>query len=74
MGSVKRGTSKVDDYKVPTLKTRLITALTKMELLKRKVSGGGGAGKIMVLISCSLNESMNDESVWDLLSMKKIVL
>lgn len=44
MGSVKRGTSKVDDYKVPTLKTRLITALTKMELLKRKVSGGEDNG------------------------------
>lgn len=44
MGSVKRGTSKVDDYRVPTLKTRLITTLTKMELLKRRVSGGEDNG------------------------------
>lgn len=41
-------TSKVDDYNVPTLKTKLITALTKMELLKRKVSWGEDNGAYLM--------------------------
>lgn len=39
-------TGKVDDYKAPTLKTRLIIALTKMELFKRKVSWGEDNGAL----------------------------
>lgn len=41
-------TSKVDDSKVPTLKTRLIAALAKMELFKRKVSWGEDNGAYLM--------------------------
>lgn len=41
-------TSKAEDYKGPTLKTRLMMALAKMELLPRKASLGENNGAYLM--------------------------
>lgn len=63
-------TSKAEDYKGPTLKTRLMTALAKMELLPRKASLGENNGAYLMYNEW-MSEWMNDESIWVLLSYEE---